>query len=616
VIAGVTPNYQTQDKYELRFTAPGAGARTAKLGRADSVFGNDLQRIYDIVVQPNSNLLNLNLPIEPNGVIYNSMSRAPIPGATVTMVQAGSRTALPESCFDDPAQQGQVALGLGYYRFDLNFADPACPTGGDFALEVVAPGSDYVAGYSEIIPPAAADSTRPFSVPLCPGSMDDAIPATTQRCEVQPSEFQPGAAVAARSAGTAYHVHLTFDGRPGSRVEPDLQQPHSSRPVARWRSRHHEDHADAQRHSRSARAVHDHRAQRGGDATSGRTRGGPLSGGVPLRSGVRANRRREGRAHHRGPRALLEQPQLRGDRPAQHVVLLLAVGSGVSEGEFVNRAQAMNSFTGRAMSGEATATVRIVPDPTFDCTDVTGKVFDDANRNGLQEAGEDGLPGVRLVTTNGLVALTDAHGRFHITCAAVPHEGRGSNFVLKLDDRTLPSGYRSSTDQVVTQRATRGKTLRFSFGASIHRTVSLDLADAVFEPGTTEIRLQWQSRMDLLIAELRKAPSVLRLSYLADVEDEQLVQRRLKVMKQLILDAWKAPPMGGDTSYALEVEPEVFWRKRRAAAAGAPGDGQVIRMQNSRYTLLVCALMACGRSCAVRRTVADWRSRRAAAAGG
>jgi len=34
-------------------------------------------------VQTGSNLLNLNLPIEPNGVIYNSMSRAPIPGATV-----------------------------------------------------------------------------------------------------------------------------------------------------------------------------------------------------------------------------------------------------------------------------------------------------------------------------------------------------------------------------------------------------------------------------------------------------------------------------------------------------------------------------------------------------
>jgi hypothetical protein len=284
VIAGVTPNYQTQDRYELRFTAPGAGARTAKLGRADSPFGNGLQRIYDIVVQPGSNLLNLNLPIEPNGVIYNSMSRAPIPGATVTMVQAGSRTALPESCFDDPAQQGQVALALGYYRFDLNFADPACPTGGDFALEVVAPGSDYVPGYSQIIPPAAVDSTRPFSVPSCPASLDDAIPATSQRCEVQPSEFQPGAAIALRSAGTTYHVHLTFDDGQVPGLEPDLQQPHSSGPGARWRPRHHEDHADAQRHSRPARALHDHRAQPGGDATSRRTRGGPLSGGVPLRS--------------------------------------------------------------------------------------------------------------------------------------------------------------------------------------------------------------------------------------------------------------------------------------------------------------------------------------------
>jgi hypothetical protein len=231
----------------------------------------------------------------------------------------------------------------------------------------------------------------------------------------------------------------------------------------------------------------------------------------------------------------------------------------------------MNAITGRAMSSEATATVRIVPDPTFDCTDVTGKVFNDANRNGLQESGEDGIPGVRLVTTNGLVALTDAHGRFHITCAATPHEGRGSNFVLKLDDRTLPSGYRPSTDQLVTQRATRGKTLRFNFGASIHRAVSLDLMDAAFEPGSTEIRLQWQPRMDLLIAELRKGPSVLRLSYLGDVEDEDLVQRRLKVVKQQILDAWKAGPLGDKASYALEVEPEVFWRRGGPPKPARPG---------------------------------------------
>ena len=71
-------------------------------------------------------------------------------------------------------------------------------------------------------------------------------------------------------------------------------------------------------------------------------------------------------------------------------MILLAVGSGVGEGEFMNRAQAVHALTGRALSGEASATVRIVPDPELDCTDVIGKVFDDANRNGIQDADETG----------------------------------------------------------------------------------------------------------------------------------------------------------------------------------------------------------------------------------
>ncbi len=62
--------------YELRFRRPGAGTRTALLGRADSEFTDDLQRITDIVVLSGSNLQNLNLPIDPNGVVYDSISRA------------------------------------------------------------------------------------------------------------------------------------------------------------------------------------------------------------------------------------------------------------------------------------------------------------------------------------------------------------------------------------------------------------------------------------------------------------------------------------------------------------------------------------------------------------
>jgi hypothetical protein len=223
----------------------------------------------------------------------------------------------------------------------------------------------------------------------------------------------------------------------------------------------------------------------------------------------------------------------------------------------VNRAQVVSQLSGNAVSGEASATVRVVPDPTFDCTDVTGKVFDDANRNGVQDGDEHGLPGVRLVTARGLSATTDEHGRYHITCATVPRESRGSNFVLKLDDRTLPSGFRMSTGEVLVKRATRGKALRFNFGASLHRVVALDIADAVFEPDSTEMRPQWKPRINLLLDELRKAPAVLRLSYVADLEDADLVERRLDTIKREITAAWKAL----DCCYQLTVEPEVFWRR-------------------------------------------------------
>ena len=68
------------------------------------------------------------------------------------------------------------------------------------------------------------------------------------------------------------------------------------------------------------------------------------------------------------------------------LVMLLAVGAGVSEGEYVNRAQVImkqSAAASVALSGEATATVRVVPDPDFACTDVMGKVFDDARSRRL-----------------------------------------------------------------------------------------------------------------------------------------------------------------------------------------------------------------------------------------
>ncbi|MEJ2130312.1 MAG: SdrD B-like domain-containing protein [Gammaproteobacteria bacterium] len=471
VMSGVVPNYLNGDRYSLEFNAPGAGASTASLGRADSDFTNGLQRIDDIVVQPGSNVSDLNLPIDPNGVVYDAVLRSPIAGAVVTLVDAQSGTPVPSGCFYDPAQQDQVTLADGYYKFDINFS-AGCPSGSAYSIQVVPPGAAYFPGTSALIPSASDGSTPPFDVPGCPGSAQDAIVATNQYCEAQASALAPAASVPARSAGTVYYKHLLLD---------DSQQPGSAQlfnnhipldPIL----------GGAVSITKTTPRV---------DVTRGElvpytitltnTFGADLPNVTVVDRFPAGFHYVEGSARLDGvatepiivDRELRWEDLLLTSSNDQTIQLLLAVGAGVGEGEFTNHAFAVNSISGGALSGDATATVRLVPDPTFDCSDVTGKVFDDANRNGYQDPGEDGIAGVRVVTVSGLTATTDTYGRYHFTCAITPHESRGSNIVLKLDDRTLPSGFRLSTSPVKVQRATRGKALRINFGASIHRVVGL-----------------------------------------------------------------------------------------------------------------------------------------------
>ena len=428
-------------------------------------------------------------------------------------------------------------------------------------IQLVPPGSNFVGGVSELIPPATDRSTFPFDVPACAGSTDDAVVVTTDFCEVQASEFAPAVSARARSAGTVYHSRLRFDDsrEPGSAQLFNNHIPLD--PIL----------GGAVSVTKTTPMLNVTRGQLIPYVITASN-----SFGVDLQDVSIVDRFPAGFRYVEDSARLDDvatEPAIVGrellwsnlslTQSGSHTIkLLLAVGAGVTEGEFVNRAQAASSLTGTAMSEEATATVRIVPDPTFDCTDVSGKVFDDSNRNGYQDGDETGLPGVRLVTARGLAAKTDTYGRYHITCAIVPNEQRGSNFVLKLDDRTLPSGFRASTRPVQVQRATRGKALRINFGASIHRVVGLDIADAVFEPGTAEMRSLWQPRIEVLLNELQKSPAVLRLSYVADVENEHLVEQRLDSVKAQIMNAWQEL----NCCYELVIEPEVYWR------LGAPRD--------------------------------------------
>ena len=192
----------------------------------------------------------------------------------------------------------------------------------------------------------------------------------------------------------------------------------------------------------------------------------------------------------------------------------------------------------------------MVADPVFDCGEIIGRVFEDANRNGYQDEGEKGLPGVRIATVKGLLVTTDKFGRFHVACADMPDHDIGSNFVMKLDTRTLPTGYRLTTENPRDVRLTAGKMTKLNFGASIAHRVDLDLNGQVFKPGSTELLPQWSAGLGTLIAKLDEEPSTLRLTYHTQTEPSALASKRLGAVSALITSLWNKE--GG--RYKLPIE--------------------------------------------------------------
>ncbi len=241
--------------------------------------------------------------------------------------------------------------------------------------------------------------------------------------------------------------------------------------------------------------------------------------------------------------------------------LVLTAGAGVAGGEYVNQATAYNGLTHGLISNLASATVRIVGDPTFDCPDLIGKVFDDVNANGVPDPGEKGIAGVRLVTAQGLLVTTDAEGRYHIACPVISPDAMGSNFIVKLDERTLPSGYRLTTDNPETVRLTAGKVTKLNFGATIHRVVRIEVNDSAFED--IKLRSDVAARLDVLVASLKDQAAIVRLAYESTNDADALVAERMQVLKSAVTALWKAK----ECRYPLRIEEDIV-RSERPAAGG------------------------------------------------
>ncbi|WP_298258134.1 hypothetical protein [uncultured Litoreibacter sp.] len=245
--------------------------------------------------------------------------------------------------------------------------------------------------------------------------------------------------------------------------------------------------------------------------------------------------------------------------PTQTITVTLAarVAANGSYGELINRAF-MTDAAGNQLSNTATAVVRIEPEHVFDCSDIIGKVFDDVNQNGYQDQGEPGLPGVRLATVQGYLITTDEYGRYHVPCAELP-KSIGSNFTLKLDTRTLPTGYRVTTENPRVIRVTAGKFAKLNFGAALSNVVDIDLTARAFT-ADGKMSNALVKGVERLIAKIEVTPSVLRLSYILRGEEPKQARARIKLVEDLIREKWR-----GGGRYKLNIEKTIKRVKRQEA---------------------------------------------------
>ena len=411
-----------------------------------------------IEVTPGQNRTDQDMSIDPFGVIYDSSTGMPLAGARVTVTDPLGQL-LPSICFLDAFQQNQTTDASGEYRINiLPGADALCPLAeAEYRISVMGP-----AGFL----PAPSAQHKPLAGPVdltnCPFDV-----APGGACQLSVIPRPPSG-----PAGLPYI--LSFRLQPG---DPAVIYNHipldpfsSTTSISIAIQAHKPTLKRGERIGYSIRIRNNSEADAGSVRVVDRLPGGFLYvdgtarvDGLPFSPAVSAGRLDFGL-------------QSLGPNSSVAVTLSLQPQASVGPGEYVNRAE-VTDLSGRLLAPVAKAVVELLAEPVFDCAEVIGKVFNDANGNGYQDPGEMGLPAIRIASVRGTLIRTDRHGRFSVPCADLPGHDTGSNFILKLDERTLPVGYRMTTENPRVVRLTQGKMTEINFGVVAVNELLLSIDD-------------------------------------------------------------------------------------------------------------------------------------------
>src|SRR5207249_2567720 len=148
--------------------------------------------------------------------------------------------------------------------------------------------------------------------------------------------------------------------------------------------------------------------------------------------------------------------------PGQTVTLTYRalVNTGALLGDLVTRVRAQDAVA-QPLSALADNTVSLIEDPEFDLGTIVGKVFDDKDGNGVQGMGENGVGGVMVAMEDGVYAVTDGNGMYHIAAL------RPGNRLVKINTNTLPPNDGLTLPEAQTVTLTPGLLAKVNFGARL-----------------------------------------------------------------------------------------------------------------------------------------------------
>ncbi|MCC6171477.1 MAG: DUF11 domain-containing protein, partial [Gammaproteobacteria bacterium] len=517
-VANVVP----AQTYRVRFTSPngvvyGVGVNGENDNPQENSTLNAAQRTLEIRPTPGATLSQQSLPVDPQGIVFDTLTRQPLAGAGVAITgPAGFDPAT--QLLGGAANATQTTGADGGYQFLLLPNAPA----GTYTLVLTAP-TGYLAP-SVFLPPTGT---------LDPTGQGTGGVLRVQGQSVPPTGAQP----------TTYYLSLEL--APG---DPDVVNNHvpMDPPGLQGGAIRLSKRADRPSVSVGGIVAYTITLENTTSTvvTALEVRDTPPAGfayvdGSARLDGVDAS------AGVRGPRPLVFSGISLNPGQRRTLRYVLRVGAGVVRGEYPNTASPF--FLGVAVGNADTARVQVVADPTFEETTIVGKVFVDEDGDGWQDEGEKGVAGVRLATVEGLVAETDAFGRYHFAAIDGGFMERGRNFIVKLDPATLPKGARVTTENPRVARVTPGMMSRFDFGVHLEtvqtpaKRIDLKLAEIYFRRDSAEMEAEFLPLLQQLADRIRAGEAAKVTVKVAPPTPEgcttacQLGRRRIDGVRRLLM---------------------------------------------------------------------------------